>query len=188
MRVYIKNMVSLRCELMVKQELKKLGLDYLVVTLGMVELREKASKEQYQKLEENLQVLGLEVLSAKKNILVESIINVVTDIINSFDDISHENFSDFISKKLKYDYTYLSKIFSDEKGITLQQYIIVRKIEKVKEFLLYNQLNVAEIAHKLQYSSAGHLSNQFKKVTGFTPRQFKQLLHNRDNPRKHTYV
>lgn len=162
-------MVSLRCELILKQELKKLGIRYLVVTLGMVELREKVTKEQYQKLEENLLVLGLEVLSNKKNIL------------NLTDDISHENFSDFISKKLEYDYTYLSKIFSEEKGITLQQYIIVRKIEKVKELLLYNQLNVAEIAHKLHYSSAGHLSNQFKKVTGFTPRQFKQVSQTREN-------
>lgn len=180
MRLYIKNMVSLRCELMVKQELKKLGIRYLVVTLGMVELREKVTKEQFQKLEENLLVLGLEVLSNKKNVLIESIMNVVTEIINLTDDISHENFSDFISKKLEYDYTYLSKIFSEEKGITLQQYIIVRKIEKVKELLLCNQLNVAEIAHKLHYSSAGHLSNQFKKVTGFTPRQFKQVSQTRE--------
>lgn len=172
-------MVSLRCILMVKQELKKLGLRYLAVTLGMVELQEKASKELYQKLEENLLVLGLEVLSNKKNNLIDSIINVVTEIINLPDDMSHENFSDFISKKLKYDYTYLAKVFSEEKGITLQQYIIIRKIEKVKELLLYNQLNVAEIAHKLHYSSAGHLSNQFKKVTGFTPRQFKQVSQTR---------
>lgn len=186
MRLYIKNMVSLRCELIVKQELKKLGLRYLVVALGIVELREKASKEQYQKLEENLLVLGLEVLSNKKNILIESIMNVVTEIINLPDDMSHENFSDFISKKLKYDYTNLSKIFSEEKGITLQQYIIARKIEKVKELLLYNQLNVAEIAYKLHYSSAGHLSNQFKKVTGFTPRQFKKLHHRLRNNRENT--
>jgi len=181
MRLYIKNMVSLRCELVVKQELKKLGIRYLVVTLGMVELREKVTKEQFQKLEENLLVLGLEVLSNKKNFLIESIMNIVTEIINLTDDISHENFSDFISKKLEYDYTYLSKIFSEEKGITLQQYIIVRKIEKVKELLLCNQLNVAEIAHKLHYSSAGHLSNQFKKVTGFTPRQFKQVSQTRES-------
>jgi len=181
MRIYIKNMVSLRCELMVKQELKKIGLNYLVVTIGMVELREKASQEQYQKLEENLKLLGLEVLSTKKNTLVESIINVVTEIINLADDMSHENFSEFISKKLKYDYTYLSKIFSEEKGITLQQYIIVRKIENVKEFLLTKKLNVADIAHKLHYSSAGHLSNQFKKITGFTPSQFKQLHLKREN-------
>ena len=170
MRIYIKNMVSLRCELMVKQELKKLGLRNLVVTLGMVELREKVSKEQYQKLEENLLALGLEVLNNKKNVLIESIINVVTEIINLSDDMSPENFTDFISKKLKYDYIYLAKVFSEEKGITPQQYIIIRKIEKVKELLRKNQLNVAEIAHKLHYSSAGHLSNQFKKVTGFTPR------------------
>lgn len=181
MRLYIKNMVSLRCELMVKQELKKLGLRYLVVTLGMVELQGKASHEQFQKLEENLLALGLEVLSSKKNTLIESIMNVVTEIINLSDDMSRENFSDFISKKLKYDYTYLSKIFSEEKGITLQQYIIVRKIENVKELLLTKNLNVAEIAHKFHYSSAGHLSNQFKKVTGFTPRQFKQLHLKREN-------
>ncbi|HRG78835.1 MAG TPA: AraC family transcriptional regulator [Cyclobacteriaceae bacterium] len=179
MRLYIKNMVSLRCKLMVKQELKKLGLHYLVVTLGMVELRGKVSKEQYQKLEENLLVLGLEVLSSKKNILIESIINVVIEILSSSDSIPHENYSDFISKRLTYDYTYLSKLFMEEKGITLQQFIITGKIEKVKECLLYEQLNIAEIAHKLHYSSAGHLSNQFKKLTGFTPSQFKQLQRKR---------
>lgn len=181
MRIYIKNMVSVRCELMVKQELKKLGLRYVVVTLGMVELQEKVSHEKFQKLEENLLALGLEVLSSKKKTLIESIINVVTEIINLSDDMTQENFSDYISKKLKYDYTYLSRIFSEEKGITLQQYIVVRKIENVKEFLLTNKLSVAEIAHKFHYSSAGHLSNQFKKVTGLTPSQFKQLQLKREN-------
>lgn len=179
MRLYIKNMVSLRCKLMVKQELKKLGLHYLDVTLGTVDLRGKASKEQYEKLKENLLVLGLEVLNNKRGILIESIMNVVSETINYIDDMPRENYSDYISEKLKYDYTYLSKIFMEEKGITLQQFIIIRKIEKAKELLLYDQLQIAEIAHKLHYSSAGHLSNQFKKNTGFTPSQFKQLHHKR---------
>lgn len=168
-------MVSLRCKIVVKQELKKLGLRHLTVDLGIIEIKGAISTQQLYNLKVNLLAMGLEVLDDKKGILVERIVNVVTEIIHCADDLRQSNYSDFISKKLDYDYTYLSKIFSQEKGLTLQQFIINKKVEKVKELLLYDDLNLTEISQKLHYSSVGHLSNQFKKVTGVSPTVYEQL-------------
>ena len=179
MKLYIKYMVSLRCKMMVKEELKKLGLHYVVVDLGVVEIMENISQEQHDELKKNLLASGLELLDNKKSILIEKIKNVITEMIHYSDEIPKVNYSDYISEKLEYDYTYLSNLFSEVKGITIQQFIIIHKIERVKELLLYDELNLTEISYKLHYSSVAHLSNQFKKVTGLSPSFYKQLKQKR---------
>jgi hypothetical protein len=161
--------------MVVKDELCRLGLQYSTLELGMVDLLEPISAELRQLLRINLMEFGLEVLDDKKSILIERIKNTITEIIHYSEDIPRVNYSVFLSQKLGYDYTYLSNIFTEVKGITIQQYIIILKIEKVKEYLLYDELNLSEIAFKLHYSSVPHLSNQFKKITGVTPSFFKQL-------------
>ena len=175
MKLYIKYMVSLRCKMMVKEELERLGLRYVSVDLGIVETMEDISEEQRDKLSRNLLMSGLELLGDKKSILIEKIKNVITEMIHYSNEIPKVNYSDYISEKLGYDYTYLANTFSEVKGITIQQFIIIHKIEKVKELLLYDELTLSEIAFKLHYSSGAHLSNQFKKITGLTPSFYKQL-------------
>ncbi len=179
MKLYIKYMVSLRCKMFVKQELKKLGLNYVVVDLGVVEVLEDITAEQRQQLKANLLKAGLELLDDQKSILVDKIKNVIIEMVHYSDELPKVNYSDYISEKLDYDYTYLANIFSEVKGITIQQFIIIHKIEKVKELLLYDELNITEISYKLDYSSAAHLSNQFKKITGLTPSFYKQLRNKR---------
>ena len=179
MKLYIKYMVSLRCKMMVKEELSKLGLQYVVVDLGTVEILEDITPEQRMQLKTNLLMSGLELLDDKKSILIEKIKNVITHLIQYSDELPKVNYSDYISDKLQHDYTYLANIFSEVQGITIQQYIIIHKIERVKELLLYNELNLTEIAHKLHYSSVAHLSSQFKKITGLTPSFYKQLKQKR---------
>jgi AraC-like DNA-binding protein len=117
----------------------------------------------------------LKLLDDKKSILIEKIKNVIIEMVHYADELPKQNFSDYISEKLGYDYTYLANTFSEVKGITIQHYIINHKIEKAKELLLYDELNLTEIAYKLNYSSVAHLSNQFKKVTGLSPSFYKQL-------------
>ncbi len=172
-------MVSLRCKMLVKEELKKLGLRYAIVELGVVEILEDITEQQYDQLKKNLLKSGLELLDNKKSILIEKIKNVITEMIHYSDELPKVNYSDYISQKLNYDYTYLSNIFSEVKGITIQQFIITHKIERVKELLLYDELNLTEISFKLHYSSVAHLSNQFKKVTGLSPSFYKQLRQKR---------
>ena len=175
MKLYIKYMVSLRCKMLVKDELKKLGIDFISVDLGVVETQNVITEEQRETFKENLKESGLELLDDKKNILVERTKNVIIEMIHYADEVPKINDSDYISEKLGYDYTYLSNTFSEVKGITIQQYIIMHKIERVKELLLYDELTLTEIAWKLHYSSVAHLSNQFKKVTGLTPTYFKEI-------------
>jgi AraC-like DNA-binding protein len=172
-------MVSLRCKMMVKEELLKLGIKYVVVELGTVEMLEGITAAQHEQLKENLLQSGLELLDDKKSILIEKIKNVITEMIHYSDTLPKVNYSEYISEKLNHDYTYLSNIFSEVKGITIQQFIIINKIERVKELLLYNELNLTEIAYRLHYSSVAHLSNQFKKVTGLSPSFFKKLKEKR---------
>lgn len=173
-------MVSLRCKMLVREELKKLGLTCISVELGVVEIEENITLEQRVIFGENLKNAGLELLDDKKNILVERIKNVIIEMIHYDGETPKMNDSDFISEKLNYDYTYLSNLFSEVKGITIQQYIILHRIEKVKELLLYDELTLTEIAYKLHYSSVAHLSNQFKKITGLTPTYFKELKDRRE--------
>jgi AraC-like DNA-binding protein len=172
-------MVSLRCKMMVKDELKKLGLKYVFVDLGTIEILEDITIEQRTLLKANLLMSRLELLDDKKSILIERIKNVITEMIHYSDELPRVNYSDYISEKLNLDYTYLSNLFSEVKGITIQQYIIINKIEKVKELLLYDELNLTEISYKLHYSSVAHLSNQFKKITGVSPSFYKQLKRKR---------
>lgn len=167
--------------MMVHEELNNLGIKHAVVDLGMVELLEDITHEQREILKRELLKSGLELLDDKKSILIEKIKNVITEMIHYSEELPKENFSDYISEKLGYDYTYLANIFSEVKGITIQHYIIINKIEKVKELLLYDELNLTEISYKLNYSSAAHLSNQFKKITGLSPSFYKQLGLKRKN-------
>jgi AraC-like DNA-binding protein len=174
-------MVSLRCIMVVKEELKNLGISYATVNLGEVEIFEKISEHQKEALSLNLKKIGLELLDDKKSILIDKIKNEISLMIHQAESLPKINFSDFISERLGYDYTYLSNIFSEVQGITIQQFIIFNKIEKVKELLIYNELNLTEISYLLDYSSVSHLSNQFKKVTGLTPSFFKQMRELRKN-------
>ncbi|GAA0878000.1 hypothetical protein GCM10009119_09680 [Algoriphagus jejuensis] len=179
MKLYIKYMVSLRCKMVVMEELKKLGLHQVSVDLGVVEILENISLEQRSQLKRNLAKSGLELLDDKRSILIESIKNLIIEMIHYSEDLPKVNYSDYISEKLGYDYTYLANIFSEVKGITLQQFIIIHKIERAKELLIYDELNLTEISQKLHYSSVAHLSNQFKKITGLTPTFYKQLKNKR---------
>lgn len=165
--------------MIVKEELTKLGIGHSVIDLGMAEISEDISEKQRAQLAENLLKSGLELLDNKKSILIEKIKNVITEMIHYSDEVPKVNYSEYISEKLKYDYTYLSNLFSEVKGITIQQFIIVHKIERVKELLLYDELNLTEISYKLHYSSVAHLSNQFKKITGLSPSYYKQLRQKR---------
>ena len=175
-------MVSLRCKMMVKEELKKLGLHFIVVDLGEIDIMENISAEQREQLKAALLNSGLELMDDKRAVLIEKVINVITEMIHHSDELPEVNYSDHISKKLNHDYTYLSNIFSEVKGITIQQFIIIHKIERIKELIIYGELNITEIAWKMNYSSVAHLSNQFKKVTGLTPSHFKQLKDKRRIP------
>ncbi|MGL2964275.1 helix-turn-helix domain-containing protein [Flavobacterium sp. RSB2_4_14] len=175
MKLYIKYMVSIRCKMVVKDALEKLGLHYVILDLGLVEIMENLTDAKREKLKIALQRSGLELMDDKKAILIEKIKNVIIEMVHYTDQLPKVNYSDYISEKLKLDYTHISKIFSEVKGITIEQFIIAHKIERVKELLLYDELNLTEISYILNYSSVSHLSRQFKKVTGLTPSFFKQL-------------
>ena len=172
-------MVSLRCKMIVKEALKKLGLHYVVVELGMVDVMEDITPEQREQLKQDLLQSSLELLDDKKSILIEKIKNVIVETIHYSDELPKVNYSDYLREKLGYDYTYLANTFSEVKGITIQQFIIIHKIERVKELLLYDELTLTEISYQLHYSSVAHLSNQFKKITGLSPSFYKQLKHKR---------
>jgi len=161
--------------MVVKDELQRLGINCQSIDLGVIEVEKGISDEQMERLANNLRKSGLELLDDKRNILVERIKCVIIEMIHYSDEVPKVNDSDYISKKLGYDYTYLSNTFSEVKGITIQHYIITHKIERAKELLLYDELTLTEIAYKLNYSSVAHLSNQFKKITGLTPSYFKEM-------------
>lgn len=180
-KLYIKYMVSIRCKMMVKSELEKLGLLYGIVELGDVEVIGSITAEQRIKLKTALQKSGLELMDDQRAMLIEKIKNVIVEMVHYSDEVPKTNFSDYLSEKLHYDYTYLSNIFSEVTGTTIEKFIIAHKIERVKELLLYDELNLSEISYKLNYSSVAHLSNQFKKVTGLTPTFFKHLKRKRRN-------
>jgi len=175
-------MVSNHCKLTVKEELKKLGLHYIVVDLGEVEIMEDLSAEQTDQLKTGLLIAGFELMDDKRAVMIEKIINVIIEMVHHSSDLIKINFSDFLSEKLGFDYTYLSNMFSDVKGTTIQQFIISHKVERIKELIMYDELNLTEISYKLNYSSVAHLSNQFKKVTGLSPSHFKQLKEKRRIP------
>jgi len=175
MKLYIKYMVSIRCKMMVKETFKKLGLHYVTVNLGEVDVIEEITAQQRERLKDALLKSGLELLDDKKSILIERIKNVIVQMEHYEDELPKTKFSIYLSRQLKYDYTYLANIFSENQGITLEHFIILHKIEKVKELIVYDELNLTAIAWKLHYSSVSHLSTQFKKITGLTPTYFKSL-------------
>lgn len=168
-------MVSQRCKLAVKAELEKIGLCYVNVGLGEVEVNVRINPEQLVQLKSALMQIGLELIDDTRLILVEKIKNAVIEMVHYSEDQPKVNFSDYLSDKIKRDYTYLANVFSETTSNTIEHYIIAHKIEKIKEFLVYDELNVTEIAYKLHYSSVAHLSNQFKKETGLTPTEYKNL-------------
>lgn len=176
MKLYIKNMVSTRCKMLVKLELKNLGLGYSSVELGEAEIDEEISVELKEELNAALKKWELELISNKRKVLIEKIKTTIIEFIHSSEEVKI-NFSDFLSQKLCYEYTYLSNLFSQEQGITIKQYYISQKIEFAKELLTYNELDVSEISYRMNYSSVAHLSHQFKKITGFTPSGYRQLNH-----------
>jgi AraC-like DNA-binding protein len=166
----------------VKDALKNLGLHFILVDLGEVEIMENISAEQRQQIKIALHSSGLELMDDKKAILIEKIKNAVVEMVHYSDEMIQTNFSDFISKKLDHDYTYLANLFSEVQGTTIEHFIIAHKIERIKELITYGELNITEIAWKMNYSSVAHLSNQFKKVTGLSPSHFKQLKDKKRSP------
>jgi AraC-like DNA-binding protein len=179
MEFYIKYMVSLRCKMIVKDALKNLGLQYTSLDLGMVDILEEITEDQREQFKTVLLKSGLELLDNQKAILIEKIKGVIVEMIHYSDELPKVNYPDYISQKLNYDYTYLANTFSEVKGTTIQQFIIMHKMEKVKELLLYDELNLTEISYKLHYSSVAHLSAQFKKITGLSPSYFKKMKQKR---------
>lgn len=175
MVLHIKYMVSSRCKIMIQQELKRLGVKHAIVELGIVEINGEITPQKFEQIKLNLNKLGFELLEDNKSIIIEKVKTLIIDFIHYSDNLPTTNYSEYISENLNLDYTYISNIFSEVKGMTIQQFIINNRIERAKELLMYNQLNLTEISHKLHYSSVAHLSNQFKKVTGLTPTEFKQL-------------
>ena len=175
-------MVSNRCKMAVKEELKKLGLHYIVVDLGEVEIMEDITMEQKEKFTLGLLNSGLELIDDKRSVLIGKVKNVIIEMIHHSDELIKINFSIFLSDKLHHDYTYLANLFSEVQGITIEHFIINHKIERIKELIIYDELNITEIAHKMNYSSVSHLSNQFKKVTGLSPSHFKKLKIKRLTP------
>jgi len=168
--------------MVVKEEIKKLGLHYILVDMGVVEVMEEITPEQREQIKIALKKTGLELMDDHKAVLIEKIKNVIIEMVHYSDEIPKVNFSDYLFEKLNYDYTYLANLFSEVQGITIEKFIITHKIERVKELIIYDELNLSEIAWKMHYSSVAHLSNQFKKITGLTPSHFRKLKDKRRKP------
>ncbi len=168
-------MVCVRCKMVVKEELKKMGLHFVVVDLGEIDIMETISDDQRVELNSALMVSGLELMDDKKSMLIEKIKNIIVEVVYNSEEALKVNLSDHISTKLNHDYTYLANLFSEVQGSTIENFYISHKIERVKELLVYDELSLTEIAYKLNYSSVAHLSNQFKKNAGLSPSHFKLL-------------
>jgi AraC-like DNA-binding protein len=172
-------MVCIRCQMVVKDELEKLGLRFIDVKIGEANIIDEVLPEQLKQLDIALRKSGLQLMDNKKSILVEKIKSAIIELVHYTEDQIKVNLSDYLSEKLAYDYTYLANLFSEVKGTTIENFYLTHKIEKVKELLVYDELNLTEIAYKMHYSSVAHLSNQFKKMTGLTPSHFKKLKNKR---------
>jgi YesN/AraC family two-component response regulator len=172
-------MVSMRCKMVVQQAFKKIGLQYATINLGEVNLSESITAQQRDQLKTILQESKLELMDNKKAILIEKIKAVIVEMVHYSEDLPKTNFSDYLTKKLGNNYTYLANIFSETQGITIEHFIILHKIERAKELIIYDELNITEIAYKLHYSNVAHLSTQFKKTTGLTPSYFKAQKNNK---------
>lgn len=181
MKLFIQNMVSLRCKILVKAEMDKLNIKYKTVELGEVVLLKPITLVKKEKLKIQLHKSGLEIMDDKKAMLLEKIKNIVVEMVHYSEEIPKVNFSTFLSDKLHIDYHTLSDFFSKTKGITIEHFIILHKIERVKELIIYDELSLTEISYIMHYSSVSHLSKQFKQITGLTPSYFKQLKHQNRN-------
>jgi len=174
-------MVCSRCKMVIRTELENIGLKPLSVELGEVEIQENDISFVKEQLLKKLHSLGFDLIDNKKSKIIEKIKNLIVDLVQNKNNEIKTNLSDYLSENLHQDYSTLSNLFSEVENITIEKYFINQKIEKVKELLTYNELTLSEIAYQLNYSTASHLSNQFKKVTGFSPSYFKQL---KDKKRK----
>ncbi len=179
MKIYVQNMVSQRCKMLVKSELDKLGILFSYLDLGEANLLKPLTDGKREQLKDSLHKSGLELMDDQNAVTVEKIKNIVVEMVHYSDEIPTMNFSVYLSKKLDRDYHSLAVLFSKTKGMTIEQFIILHKIERAKELLMYDELTLSEIAFKMHYSSVTHLSNQFKKITGLTPSFFKSM--NRKN-------
>lgn len=173
--LYVKNMVCNRCIMVVKSELEKSGLQPSTIKLGEVQLEEAPTDEQIQHFTQAIEALGFEMIDDKKKRIIEQIKNSIITLVHQQDNESKLNLSEILRIQLDHDYNYLSNLFAEEENTTIEKYYIAQKIERVKELLAYNELSLTEIANQLNYSSVAYLSNQFKKVTGYSPSQFKQI-------------
>ncbi len=180
--LFIKNMVCNRCIMVVQNEMEKLGIPVKNITLGEVQLEQDITAEQKEKIHEVLLPLGFELIDNRKGRIIEKIKHVIIDLVHNQDYENRGNLSDLLARELHHDYHYLSNLFSDVEGTTIEKYLIAQKIERVKELLVYDELSLSEIAQRLNYSSVAYLSNQFKKVTGLTPSHFKQVKANKRKP------
>ncbi len=172
-------MVCIRCQMVVRSELEKLGLESNDVKIGEANIKDQVPEEILEQLDVALRKSGLQLMDNKKSILVETIKSAIIELVHYTDDQIKVNLSDYLSEKLNHDYTYIANLFSEVKGITIEKFYLNHKIEKVKELIVYDELNLSEIAYKMHYSSVAHLSNQFKKITGLTPSHFKALKNKR---------
>jgi YesN/AraC family two-component response regulator len=175
LKLYIKNMVCIRCKMVVKDALMKLGLPYASVELGEVDVQEDISPRQLDQFRSALLKTGLEVMDDKKSVMIQKIKNLIIEVVHYTEEPLPVNLSEYLSQKLGLDYTYLANVFSEVQGTSVERFYITHRIERVKELLVYNELNLTEIAYKMHYSSVAHLSSQFKKITGLTPSHFKKL-------------
>jgi AraC-like DNA-binding protein len=180
--LFIKNMVCNRCIMVVQNELDKLGLDVKSIRLGEVSLEKEPDTKDKERLKEVLESLGFELIDDRKGRIIERIKNVIIELVHRQDNGAKTNLSAVLSAELHHDYNYLSNLFSEVEGTTVEKYFIAQKIERVKELLVYDELSLSEIALRLNYSSVAYLSNQFKKVTGLTPSHFKQIKEEKRKP------
>lgn len=175
-------MVCSRCKMVVKAELEQFGVHPLAVELGEVEIEEILEKPQLSQLNQRFLLLGFELLDDKKSRMIEKVKNLIVDLVHGKDNAIKTNLSDYIASEIGYDYSYISSLFSQHESTTIEQYYVLQKVERVKELLVYDELNLNEIADRLNYSSASHLSKQFKKITGLTPSYFKTLKEQKRRP------
>lgn len=175
-------MLSNRCILSVKEILRDFGLHFVLVELGVVDVMEELDEEQRRRLKVAFINSGFELMDDKRAVLIDRIKQAIIEVVHKSDEVIKVNFSDYLSEKLNHDYTYLANLFSEVQGTTIEHYMIAQKVERIKELITYGDLNITEIAWKMNYSSVAHLSNQFKKMTGLSPSQFKMLKDQRRCP------
>src|SRR5687768_2266128 len=182
MNLYIKNMVCSRCKMVVKNIFEKMGIEPLKIDLGEIEIEKEPAPAKLMEINKSLRQVGFELIDDKKSRIIEKIKNLLVQLLQEESEKINSNLSTYLADKMRYEYTYLSNLFSEVEGTTIEKYLITLRIEKVKELLVYNELTLSEIADRLGYSSSAYLSSQFKQVTGLTPSFYRNLKeHKRQN-------